>query len=693
MVRSLILAALVALLPLGGLAQDRPQNDAIKDAFAALSRGDTALAESLALPLGTAASDLIDWARLRDGNGSFEEIDAFVARRPDWPEQDRLMRAAERAITKDTDAARVRAFVGDSPRTMDGAIALADVTSPLDPNRARMLIRAWIELNADAETEARMLAQFGLLLGPHHAERVDRLLFAERVNDALRILPKLSPEERAIAQARIAYIRNLSTAGQEPEALRSVPGVAYARFDWLAAKGRYREAITLAEAQSPDRLGDPFRWSGWRRSLARWEMRQGDPDRAYRLATQNGTTPEDGYNHADLEWLAGYIALRKLDDPARALRHFEQFRTEVETPISLGRAWFWIGEARAATDDQEGAMAAWREGARYQTAFYGLLSSERAGLPLDASYADPLPAEDWRESDALRNDMVQALDLLLTAEQRGYAYRFAIALGESAPETDLQGAIAMLLEREEHFLALKVAKAAARRGLLIAPGYHPLHPLAAEPLPVDPALALSIARQESEFRADAGSPVGAQGLMQLMPGTAREVARRLGIGYSYPMLTSSWSYNARLGSAYLAGLIEDFGDSPVLVAASYNAGPGRAYEWMALRGDPREGELDPVDWIEHIPFRETRNYVQRVTESVPIYRARLSGKTGPVAFTPLLIGKEALVRPRPRPSGLGQVVVPAPAAERPALDPQSAPRPIARPSAPVAPAAPRPAGQ
>jgi soluble lytic murein transglycosylase len=168
-------------------------------------------------------------------------------------------------------------------------------------------------------------------------------------------------------------------------------------------------------------------------------------------------------------------------------------------------------------------------------------------------------------------------------------------------------------------------------------------------LPVDPALALSIARRESEFNTGIASPVGALGLMQVMPATAEEVAGWLNLPYSRARLTSDWQYNATLGAAYLAYLQDEFGPSPVMIAAGYNAGPSRPRAWIRERGDPRLRQMDVVDWIEHIPFVETRNYVQRVTESLPVYQARLSGQAGPVQFTALLIGQKPVLRPVARP--------------------------------------------
>jgi len=188
------------------------------------------------------------------------------------------------------------------------------------------------------------------------------------------------------------------------------------------------------------------------------------------------------------------------------------------------------------------------------------------------------------------------------------------------------------------------------RDILIPSIYYPLHDLAELDLPVAPALALSVARRESEFNETIGSPVGALGLMQVMPATAEEVAGWLDLPYSRARLTADWEYNATLGAAYLAYLTEEFGPTPVMIAAGYNAGPSRPRTWMSERGDPRVREMDIIDWIEHIPFRETRNYVQRVTESMPAYEARLTGRSGPIRFTALLLGEKPLVRPLARPS-------------------------------------------
>ncbi|MBU0860421.1 MAG: transglycosylase SLT domain-containing protein, partial [Alphaproteobacteria bacterium] len=256
---------------------------------------------------------------------------------------------------------------------------------------------------------------------------------------------------------------------------------------------------------------------------------------------------------------------------------------------------------------------------------------------------------------------------------------FFAELGKTLDADDLSRLGAALEAQDQTYFEVLLGKTAATRGMVIPSLYFPLHGLAEAELPVSTALALSIARRESEFNEAAGSPVGALGLMQLMPGTASDVARSLDLPYDKNRLTTDWRYNATLGSRYLADLTDRFGDSPVQIAAGYNAGPGRPRDWMQERGDPRSGEVDVIDWIEMIPFRETRNYVQRVTESIPVYEARLTGVAGPIAFTQLLRGEENIVRPVARADGTLELPAPV-TGDNSEQDPSPAlPRPVARP--------------
>ena len=245
--------------------------------------------------------------------------------------------------------------------------------------------------------------------------------------------------------------------------------------------------------------------------------------------------------------------------------------------------------------------------------------------------------------------------------ERNLAEQFLTHLTESLDETEINSLGAFVLSQNEPHLAVMIGKQAARQGLVTPAAYYPVVDLGIGTPPVPAELALAIARRESEFDPGVMSGVGARGLMQLMPGTAKDVAQYLELPYSRDRLVQDPIYNARLGTAYLDELMALFDGNIVMVAAGYNAGPGRPLRWMNERGDPRRGQIDMIDWIEHIPFSETRNYVMRVAESLPVYRARMSGKVEPLALSRELVAmpgherqarKGMILRPRPRPSSL-----------------------------------------
>jgi len=635
------------------------------------AQSDWDVANQIAQGAGLVSLDVLKWLRLRAGDADFAHYQEFLSRRADWPGLERLRAEAELLIDDSvTPEARIAWFGDEIPQTGEGAVRLAQAQLALGmSDAARDTIRdAWIENRLAEEGQEAMLAAFGDALKPFHAARVDALLWRSRSADAERMLPLLSDGQRALAAARIGYdtrAGNLpALVDAVPSELREDPGLAYARYAWLAERGERTDAVAmlLDRSTSGAALGEPFRWSGWRRVLARWEMREGRAEQAYTLASGHYLT--DGASYADLEWLSGYISLTYLGDPAQALAHFQNALRVSSSPISLGRMQYWIGRTHEVKGNVDLAASAYSDGAAHQTSFYGLLASEKVGRPLNPDLAGA--TVDWQGAPVFDDEIVQAALILLAGGERGAAFTFFAQLGQTLSADELAQLGAYLTEIDEQYYALLLGKTAVTRGMLIPTIYYPIHDLAEMDLPADPTLSLSIARRESEFNETIGSPVGALGLMQVMPATAQEIAGTLGLPYAKGRLTNDWKYNATLGTAYLAYLEEEFGPSPVMIAAGYNAGPSRPRSWMDERGDPRLLEMDVVDWIEHIPFRETRNYVMRVTESIPIYEARLTGRPGPVRFTELLIGKKPLLRPRARPASV---------VAQPAFDV----RPVARP--------------
>lgn len=597
---------------------------------------------------GQAARDVIEWHRLRRGRGTAAEIANFLRRNPDWPGLAYLVKKSETALRDAPAADRVSIFSTYPPQTGTGALAYADALTATGKESAAQaaIVSAWQTLALSDAEQSRFLRDYEALLKPHHITRMDRMLWEGWKVNALRMEPYVPAGWKALARARIALRDRVgnpdSRIKKVPEALREHPGLAYERFEWRMRKGLRTSAteLLLARSTSAKALGEPQFWAPRRRDMARRAMRDGQTTTAYRIAATHFT--ETGRHFADLEWLSGYLALRFQKKPDVALRHFRRFRGDVYTPISVGRAGYWLGRAHEAAGDAEAAKTAYALGATYQTSFYGLLAAERAGLPFNDALKGFRPDADWQDATFTRSSVHQAAVALLAAGEGWLSERFWTHLAESQDETSLHLMGKMLTDLGQPHISVMLGKRAAQAGLEIATPYYAVHPVAANAHPVPKELVLAIARRESEFDPKVVSPAGARGLMQVMPGTARDVARKIGLPYRKASLTSDWDYNARLGAAYLKGLAEEFNGNAVMMAAGYNAGPFRPIRWMQRFGDPRRGQIDIVDWIEMVPFNETRNYIMRVTESLPVYRARLGKQPHPVPFSKELIGATLL---------------------------------------------------
>ncbi len=625
---------------------------ALRQALALTAAKDWPAATVAATGAGAVGADIIEWQRLRagavEGGALLGDYERFLARRPDWPGLALVREKGEVAVARSTDPARVLAyFAAQPPRSGAGAVALVRAQMAQGQNGGAEALRAWVALAFTVDDEAAMLAmQPGLQAA--HQQRLDRILWATsssdrgRVAEAERMLPRVSEGWRALAVARLALATDRAGVSAlvdaVPKDLAGDAGLAYARFDWRMRKDRYDDATALiiARSGSAAALGDPQLWAERRALLARRLIRLDRPREAYAVAA--GHQLQAGTDYADLEFVAGFVALRKLGDAGRALQHFERLKAAVATPISLARADYWIGRAREAAGDAAEAKAAFRRAARYQTAFYGLMAAEKLGLPLDTALLSEARPADWRGAEFAGSSVLAAARLLLAAGDRTLAKRFALQLAEGLDGVELDQLADMALAMGEAHIALVIGKAAAERGLILPRAYYPLSDMVPEALPVSRALALAIARRESEFDPAAQSPVGARGLMQVMPATAQAVSKRLGLDYRLAKLTGDPAYNVVLGAQYLRQLADEFGPALALIAAGYNAGPGRPRQWITDFGDPRRADVDVVDWIETIPFAETRTYVMRVVEGVVIYRAKLKGAVGPVRITAELKG-------------------------------------------------------
>jgi len=615
-------------------------------AMDAMRSGNWDAAAALAARDGQAAVDVIEWHRLRAGRGTYAEARDFLNRRPDWPGEAYLRRQTEEAVIKQSQDDILDFFSAMAPQTPRGVLAHAKalIDSGQRGEAEANLVLAWRTMPMNATSQELFVDAHGSLLAPHHAARLEEMLWQREHSEARQMFGLVSSADRALAETRIALQKLESDVNTKIDALPAskadAPGLAHDRFEWRMRKGLRDDAkaLMLAKSTSAVGLGQPPAWANRRRALARDEMRNGDAKTAYRLASQHFLT--DGSNYADLEWLSGYISLRFLNDPTTALGHFQNHDNAVESPISQGRAGYWQGRALEAMGDAEGAAKAYAMGAKYQTSFYGLLAAERGGIPFDEKLTGAAPTQDWRTSPLARAPLFEAGLLLQASGELSTAERFWTHLAEQLVPEDIALLGQAAIDAGQPHLAVMIGKRAAQRGLEVPAPYYALHSLVEKDLPMATEMTLAIARRESEFDPNVQSGVGARGLMQIMPATAKDVARDLGISsqHTTDRLTADPDYNARLGATYLSQMAGQFDGNVSMMSAAYNAGPSRPRRWMSTYGDPRKGEIDIVDWIEMIPFRETQNYVMRVTESLPVYRARLGKDPLPIPFSEELTG-------------------------------------------------------
>ncbi|WP_353642080.1 lytic transglycosylase domain-containing protein [Mesorhizobium sp. WSM2239] len=577
---------------------------------------------------------VLTWAIAVKGGGLAPTSDIAAAQAlPDWPGTAALRRNGERALLREKPdpKAIVRMLSDTPPETSAGVIILARSHIALgDREAARAVLSPlWRMEKLAPKDEAAIIREFGgIIPAADHRARMERMLYAERVNSAKRVAALAGAQ--SLADAWTAVIRGDRNAGKlldkVPADQRSA-GWFFAKAKSLRRGGKFTEAAEVMLKAPTDGavLADADAWWVERRVLSRELVDLGDMKTAYRIAAAHAA--ESPANVADAEFHAGWYAFRGLADARTGARHFSRIAEIAEGPISLSRAYYWLG--RAAEAGAEGDARTYFERASvYSTTFYGQLAAQRIGRDrVEVGYPRPSMADHER---FVSREPVRAIKRLQAA---GYDSLADTLCRELAAELTSPGELTLLAvmaeNRGDHYLALKVGKIASSRGIDIGSLSHPMGviPSSANISGSGKALAYAIARQESEFNIAAVSGAGARGLLQLLPGTAKEVAKKAGITYSKARLTTDPGYNATLGAAFLGEQLGRFDGSYVLTFAGYNAGPRRARDWIKRYGDPRGKDIDTVvDWIESIPFTETRSYVQRVMENYQVYKMRLSGK-------------------------------------------------------------------
>ncbi len=611
----------------------------LENALDAVQQQNWQAALQLAAQDGRIATDIIEWHLHRSGAGTAQAVSRFMDRNSDWPGLPYLQKQSEQAFLDAPTDVVLNFFQRHAPVTAVGGFAHAAALLAEGKNeQARQVVQDfWVSAPMSYKVQQAYLEQFSDQLSKLHDARLAEMLWQDAHASAEAILPYVSSKQAAMAKARIALRKG--EQGVDPliaavaDELQESPLLAHARFTWRLRAGRQDAALALLikRSQSADLLGRPEVWSKGRKLLVRELISERRFDVAYQLASSHHLTK--GSDFADLEWLAGYIALRHHNSPTIAQVHFENLLLMSETPISLSRGYYWLGVAHQAQGNEDTALRSFRLGADYQIAFYGLLCAEKIAAPEAGDLSNDVALPDWQDAAFRQSPVFQATILLYASDQPILAERFATHLAETLPEDQLPQLIDFLEEIKQPRALVRLGKRKASQGYVYPRPLFALHPLSQKTYPVATELMLAIARRETEFKKSAISPAGARGLMQVMPATAKAMAQKLGEGYSPDRLIRDWEYNAELAGQYLADLTQRFDGNPVLVAAAYNAGPNRVDSWIKKLGDPRAPEADIVEWIEMIPYVETRNYVMRVAESLTNYRARLGKPAAPQPFS------------------------------------------------------------
>ena len=620
----------------------------IRDAVKAIAEADLAkgkgLRDQIKEPVGR---KLVDWYLYRSGYGTAAEIRAFMLANPAWPDRERLNQRTEEALFNSNASPReIKAFfVETPPATGVGMAALASaLAADKDEAAAKVLAaKAWVEYAIPAVQEPNFLRKVGSLLTENdHKRRLDRLLLSdsrwagernERATVIRRVIALLSEPEQKKAQARLAVFLRAKNSEQlmaklPPLALKTEWGLAIQRAQALRRQKKHEAAweILLTEPDATLHV-KPDGWWEERRAGAYAALKAGKAKTAYDLVRDPGDLSINAQNGAS--FMAGWVALRHLNDAKKALAHFQAFTKSADGPLSKARASYWLGRTYETLGDQATARESYRTAAVHIDTFHGQLARLKFD-PQASSLRIKPPATPTAEEIARFNGL-DAVQAIMLADKAGLdrSVRYAF-LNHLRFHFKTETEAAMLAHLAEALgdtqMAVRIGKTAIGRGLNLMYYAYPVHRLPTyTPLrrPPETAFILSIARQESEFNVSTLSGAGARGILQVMPITARHICRDYKLKCDIPRLMTDAAYNTMMGSAYIGDRMEDFTGSYVLTLAGYNAGPGRAREWIREFGDPRQSGVDPIDWIHRIPIEETREYVQKVLSNIQIYRARL----------------------------------------------------------------------
>ena len=600
------------------------------DAISA-KKTDVARAIRLGMKAGSLDRKILAWAIALSGQNGVpsSQIAQISKDLPSWPGQIAMRRNSEVALARENPSARkiVRAFGAQTPESLTGALLLAKAHLALGNKKTarKVIVPYWHGRKLSKKSENRILKSLGSVLNVNdHRTRMHYLFYRDRASDANRMASRSG--QVSLARARSAVSKRAKDAGKKLDKVdirwKKDPAYLFSKIQYLRRAGKTKEAAKLLASapRGAKKLIHPDEWWVERRIISRAMLDLGDAKLAYKIAA--GHSASSRTKRAEAEFHAGWYALRYLKNRVQARKHFERILKISATPISQARGYYWLARSHSGSRAKKYYHAA----AVHKGTYYGQLAAIKLGKR-NLSVRASKPSSSDRSKFKSR-ELVKVISRL---EANNYGWRADIIYRHLAKKLRSGGELLLLSARAEkqgkRKLALQIGKIGYRRGLPVITSSWPIGaiPKSAKIGNTGRALAYAIARQESAFDHKAVSGANARGLLQLLPGTAKLMAKKTSVAYSFKKLTRDPAYNAKLGSAYLSEQLENFGGSYILTFVGYNAGPGRAREWIIKYGDPRGMPLDKViDWVERIPFTETRNYVQRVMENMQIYKARIN---------------------------------------------------------------------
>jgi soluble lytic murein transglycosylase len=575
---------------------------------------------------------LVNWMYLIDtqSGASFNEYQTFIKNHKDWPRINRIKFLAEHKINFDNNSPTsiIEYFSNNPPLSGFGRLRLAEAF--LENNqteKARNLVKDGFK---DAELSKNDLKYFSkifkkFLTHQDYVLRADYFAYEAKYKDLRDTIEYLNPDYQKLYNARAALFTKRSAdnlISQIPQSLKEDPGLIYDRIKWRRKKARFDDALTLMNQSASDSLMKNQYLAKERLSVGRDKISDKEYKVAYDILKDHRLN--EGADYAEIEWHLGWIALSFTNQTDVALGHFLRMNAAVTYPISKARAAYWIGRTYKKLGQASQANSWFRTGSQYGTTFYGQLSHIELNEKRFSINNNFKFNEDKYEEFKKNNPQAKSVIVLKELNRTRYTKDILRHLGDpeqnrTFEEISMAGVLAQEIERLD--FAIQIAKNASYKNLNFLEISYPKIEVPKQVKSqkiLDSSVILALIRQESEFDTSANSKVGAKGLMQIMPATAKLLSKVTNVDFSREKLTKDKDYNLALGSYYISDLDDDFG-SHYLAFAAYNAGPHRVEKWIKTYGDPRRKQIDAIDFIELIPFHETRNYVQRVSENINVY--------------------------------------------------------------------------